>query len=290
MPTLWINNLPYSYETDGKYGSAYDIAFLGDDIYTVGEIITDTNIKKLVIWKNFKIFAELPFIGEARGSAIAINEKTGDIYVITDTVQTDQNYVISSKVFLWKNGVSTELSNATYSCAHDIEIYNNDVYIVGEILSQNSQRATLWKNGAITYLTDGKKRNDAFAITIVNNDVFIAGREADRDGIYTAKYWKNGVETNLTNGKDSALASSIGVIGNDIYIGGYENYYAKIWKNGIATIQGNEGEGAINSLAVFDDMIYSVGNYSFINQSQVMWDSKIIFKASGCNFQKIYIR
>ncbi|MBS1919507.1 MAG: hypothetical protein JST17_04560 [Bacteroidetes bacterium] len=108
-----------------------------------------------------------------------------------------------------------------------------DIYVAG---SENGQ-AKYWKNGQEVLLNSQSYESDATSITVVGNDVYVAGSEGDffMYGKNKAKYWKNGQEVLLT-GPTGAGATSIAVSGNDVYVAGWEYYgnktVAKYWKNG----------------------------------------------------------
>ena len=109
-----------------------------------------------------------------------------------------------------------------------------DVYFCGHI----GEVATYWKNGKVTYLTDGKNRAFATAIKVIGDDIYVAGIEF-KDYLPVAKYWKNEIATSLTDGSSDVFVNDIIIVGNDIYVVGYENYHsisvATYWKNGVAT-------------------------------------------------------
>lgn len=134
-----------------------------------------------------------------------------------------------------KNGSSSELAFN----------YEYTVYVIGtELYKKDSQgydiyRAKLWKNNIATLLTDGSYSAVVSAITVVGNDVYVAGTIWSSAGSRVT-YWKNGVATSITGGSTAgARANGIVVNGNDVYIVGWENdgkvSIAKYWKNGVAT-------------------------------------------------------
>lgn len=103
-----------------------------------------------------------------------------------------------------------------------------DVYIAGV----EDYKAIYWKNGVATILNN--LNSTAVAITVVGNDVYVAGSVPAPDGKSTVPvYWKNGVINYLGKGQ----ASGIAVIGNDVYVAGSGSYgisSAICWKNGVA--------------------------------------------------------
>lgn len=112
-----------------------------------------------------------------------------------------------------------------------------DVYVAGISSGAGGyHRATYWKNGMATYLTDITSFADALAITVHANDVYVAG-VALVNGDSTAVYWKNGVMVKLTDNTTSSLATAISVIGSDVYVAGFMKNFngypiATYWKNG----------------------------------------------------------
>lgn len=104
--------------------------------------------------------------------------------------------------------------------------------------------ATFWRGATAVSLTDGTKDAYATGITMVGNDVYVAGYEVTGVNTAMVKYWKNGTATNLTDGTKGAEAKSIAVAGSDVYVAGFENNaagipVAKYWKNGTAVLLSN---------------------------------------------------
>ena len=238
VPRLWINSNIYNYENNGNGGIANDMAFLGSEIYTVGWIYnTDGSFKTHVVWKNSKILTELTNTGFPVPFAIATNENNNDIYVVGLEQQPGE----WAKAKIWKNGIKSSISTTDGAMPFDIEIRNNIVYIVGCIPQSNIDIAVVWKNGIPTFLTDGTHDAVATSLTIINDDIYVAGKEKSSNGNYIAKYWKNGEATNLTDGTFDALTTTIVVKNNIVYVAGSEyntngKQVAKYWKNGVQKI------------------------------------------------------
>jgi hypothetical protein len=140
----------------------------------------------------------------------------------------------------WRNSEEFELTVAqstTLSSANSIYVVGEDVYIAGNEVSNDIGRAVYWKNGSITYLTDGKIDSYANAIFVFENNVYIAGGSLSGEESI-AKYWKNGIEIILGKG---GYSSSMYVIDNDVYVAGErfnsfdKEWYSTFWKNGNAT-------------------------------------------------------
>ena len=148
--------------------------------------------------------------------------------------------------------VTLIVSIAFISCNKDDDfIYNpqtGDVYVAGYIHNaQEIDVATVWKNGKLHHLTDGKQNACANSVYVSGGDVYVAGYESYTQEINVAKLWKNGKPQNLTEGTRYAAANSVFVSDGNVYVAGYEasgqeytdrsgayRYIAKLWKNGVA--------------------------------------------------------
>jgi hypothetical protein len=296
VPRLWIENNffynhVYNYENEGNGGRADDMAFLGNDIYTVGSIYnSDGSSYRHVVWKNSTIITELTNIGFSSPFSIAVNEKTKDIYV----VGLEQLPGEWTKVKIWKNGIKSSLSDNDFATPFDIKIKNNDIYVVGWLFQDNIDIAVIWKNGIPTYLTNGKNHAVATSITIIDNDIYVAGTEENSSGNRVAKYWKNGIATSLTDGAFDATATTIAVDKKDVYVGGSEynlngKEVAKYWKNGVPNILSNGIEdGGIKSSVIVDNIFYSIG---YNNVSANLWyGNNIQFSSNSSSFSSIIVR
>jgi hypothetical protein len=120
--------------------------------------------------------------------------------------------------------------------------------------------AKIWKNTIPQALNDGTHSAGANAITIVGNDIYVAGYESDGTK-NIATVWKNGVATQLTNGEATAIVVS----GNDVYVGGQEETssftsIAKLWKNGVETVLSDSSDYCfVTSMALSARGVYEVG-------------------------------
>jgi hypothetical protein len=296
-PSLWINNNVYSLEDLGYGGRAFDMVFVGNDIYTVGYInqLSNTNHHKLVVWKNFEVETELTNWlpnGYSYKYSIAVNENNNDIYVAGREQLEGQ----LPKAKIWKNGVSSSLTDNNGTNSFDIEINNNDIYVVGcEPDANNIEKAVVWKNGIPTYLTDGTHNAVAQSITIIGNDIYISGREENTTGKYIAKYWKNGVVTNLTDGTNDAAANSIKVDEGNVFVGGFEinsngKHVAKYWKNGEPNIlTDGMDNGSVYSLSVFNNTVYTVG-FNYTNIATLWANKNNKLSLQNNNFSAVIIR
>ncbi|MNV82139.1 hypothetical protein D3C71_1758540 [compost metagenome] len=74
----------------------------------------------------------------------------------------------------------------------------------------------------------------AKAISVSDNDVYVAGFERNPEGVNIAVSWKNGQPTRLTDGKEGAGVSAMSVSAQDVYVAGYLEGKATYWKNGNA--------------------------------------------------------
>jgi hypothetical protein len=223
------------------YPSANGITLSGNDVYTVGSAYINSFQKKVPIyWKNqdnaIKIETYSSNHGEGRDIAVVGN----DVYIAGTTF--DHIRGAGSPPCYWKNGMPTFLyaiAPSLNGVAKSIFVSGSDVHVVGECYPAGSAAsvgwAVYWKNGVPTELAPSDKISEANCVTVVGNDVYIAGALSYPDGQRHAAYWKNGIPVVLNQAPStiSSTAIAITVYENDIYV--VENrsvdsaYY---WKNG----------------------------------------------------------
>lgn len=211
------------------------------DVYVAGTAKELYNTGVAAYWKN-GTFSVLD-----RGySASAIAVSNGDVYIAGCTLNSG-NF---STATYWKNGKPVPLffnPNET-SYATSIAIHDDTAYIAGWDWQNTSPtffaHAHYWKCSAnnITdvplYDSDVVSAN-ANAIVYSNDNVYIAGSQANDNFYSVSKYWINNFNkaTTLTKGS-FAECNGIAVQGNDVYLAGADgcpNYEcsttAKLWKN-----------------------------------------------------------
>ena len=123
---------------------------------------------------------------------------------------------------------------------------------------------------------------EAWAVTVVGVDVFVAGYERNSSGYRVAKIWKNAIATSLSDGTKNAFISAISVSPTDIYAVGYEDNgveeFAKVWKNGAMTSLVTNGIGsAARSIFISGNDIHISGFVKVANGNSraVIWTNGI---------------
>ena len=184
------------------------------DVYISG---TDNDNHKAVYWKN-GIKAILSPNSNLTSSAKSIYvTDTGDVYVAGEVDEGSGTNGIISRGVYWKNGEQTILSSSDkITQTHSIYVANNKVYVCGAEkyanVVQSKWSAVYWEGPTKFDLTGGNESR-ARQIIVVDNDVYIAGKEKETS-INKAVYWKNGIKTTLTDGSSTALANGIAITSN----------------------------------------------------------------------------
>ncbi len=152
---------------------------------------------------------------------------------------TPKVYIVGSysdnTAVLWVDGKQQDLTDGgIVAVANDVYVTENkDIYIVGWDTPDNTgnTRAIIWKNGEMSYLSDGRKNVQAKSVFVYGEDVYVAGNEV---GVANKVIlWKNGVQTILPSSYDYAEVGSMTISETgDIYVAGYDNGPV-IWKNGV---------------------------------------------------------
>ncbi len=161
-----------------------------------------------------------------------------------------------------------------------------DIYVAGDY----NDASVYWKNGEIVYLTKPESFSHASAITVSDNDVYVAGyvllpnKNPEPNGpkpakgelvvvdtgsnhykptIAVALYWKNNKPVMLTDSTADTETTGIAVSGHDVYVSGFEyngkktdetdhgrKAVAKYWKNGVAVVL-TDGSHEARALSIF---------------------------------------
>ncbi len=194
--TIWKNGVATHISNGINNATATSVFVHGTDVYIAG---TDGFGSK--IWKN--------------GIASAINgiDAPNAIYISGSDIYVaghSNNGSTQDIAMMWKNGVSTALTNGIkYADAKSIFVSGTDVYVTGfenSGTSLNPIVAKIWKNGSEIILTGANAEGNS--VTISDGNVYVAGT-ANLTATGIARFWKNGVATNLSNTGNNAVAYSI---------------------------------------------------------------------------------
>jgi hypothetical protein len=177
----------------------------------------------------------------------------------------------------WKNGNPTFLTDGTKdAAAYAITLNGRDIYVAGE----EDHCLKYWKNGIEFVLTSKQDEHSSRAngITVVGDDVYVAGYIANTSGIKVAAIWKNRTVIELSDGINDAMANSVAVLNNDVYVVGNENIgvsnklplklfqsirktVAVYWKNGtLNTLTDGQYDASAESITIADSNMYISGN------------------------------
>lgn len=207
---------------------------IGPDVY----VTSNSPSGKVTVWKNGAATA----LGFGQPGGVFVNGN--DVYVAGGS-DPNNNY----QAVGWKNGASLNLISATGSSfASSIVVSGADVYVVGDQQAGNTAitSATVWKNGAPTYLTDANtvsdiNRNNSNSMVVSGSDVYVAGFYINKDPHSSANavacYWKDGALNVVPSTSLECRANSVAVSGTDVYVVGYGYFsgqrQAVYWKNGV---------------------------------------------------------
>ncbi|GEO12144.1 hypothetical protein [Segetibacter aerophilus] len=251
--TYWKNSVPVDLSDPSiTYPTAKGITLSGGNLYTLGGAYIN-NFDKFVpiYWKNQDAAIKMPTYSSDDGLARAICVSGTDVYIAGSASDLATGYGSSPPCY-WKNGKMTFLHLLSPSSekgfANSIYVSGPDIYVVGEVYPLGSGSgpgwAVYWKNGVPIELTPPGQISVANCVTIVGNDVYIAGGIAGPNRLTRATYWKNGVPTQLDS--TYSVANSITVFENDVYVAGNRGVgTALYWKNGTPIILGRGRANAI---------------------------------------------
>ncbi|WP_342083988.1 hypothetical protein [Dyadobacter sp. OTU695] len=193
------------------------------------------------------------FLSSCSSKRVSPIEPEPDIYVTgTEGINSD------SKVVYWKNGQSFDLPSPSHQFAFigatGIAVSGGDVHVIGSgYLSAGIQGfGTYWKNGVISNVLPGGIPTSFDDITVVGDDVYIAGAVYDPFNIHVPAYWKNGVAI-IGNETDLGTMTGISVSGGDVHTCGFTQNQigpvAKYWRNG-SEVNLSKSKNVTNALAI----------------------------------------
>ena len=210
-PTYWKNSTRITLSDDG---SARSIFVSGTDVYVAGS--DDYNAFHVpTYWKNqvpthlqHQPVSTYDYYYEY-GVCSSIFVSGADVYLSGTESYIEGSGWGASGGNYWKNGKATILWPVPRSSSEPNSIFvsKGNVFIAGATNNGDLNYATYWKNGTATQLpADG---NSAFAlgISVLENDIYVAGYEFLYTGTARATLWKNGVPTILSD--SSGFATGI---------------------------------------------------------------------------------
>lgn len=164
------------------------------------------------------------------------------------------------------------------SCSSDDQPALKRVTYVAGIARETSDgndRAALWKDGVVQYLTPANRVGEAYDVLINGKDVHVVGFESNANGINEARHWKNGVNQTLNiNTTVPTYALDMCLYNGDLYVLGRVGGAVKYWKNGVLNDLANMPSG-VGTEGIF---VTSYGVYvSFIENGLIkVWHDGVI--------------
>lgn len=237
----------------------------------------------------------------ANGTATSNNVNLNTIAACGNSLNTNGVYItggIDDRAVFWKDGVVTFLTAVPanpnkFAYGSRILVYNNDVYVLGaeydSTVNGNVGTIKLWKNGALTNITNGTTDAEGYGLDVYNGDVYICGAERVGNN-YIGKIWKNGIATLLPKDTfDFVDPSGIKIINGDIYVSGMGSRTipntgttekALYWKNGVINYLSNSGSTNVGTSGIFvnNTDVYITGYENIAGQpasTSVFWKNNV---------------
>jgi hypothetical protein len=240
--TIWKNGVPIYIESNGKYSHANVITVVNNEVYIGGDISGVATI-----WKNGVPNSNIMTPPAPTFSTVeAISVSNNIIYASISTSKTSggslPNYDYRTKIV--KDGLVYDFTKgSSYEDIKSLYTTKSDVYVAGYAQINGFYKATLWKNGVATTLSDEKGVISMNAICVINNDCYVGGYTTIFDNSTpnpvkignNVTIWKNGLPTYLINDNDLgsvAKVCDLKAVGNDVFALVEVKGKLSIWKNG----------------------------------------------------------
>ena len=207
----WINGVDQlNQDILGTYMS--DICVSGNDVYILGYTNNTIKYRKNGVQVNV-LTSTSNYLYAAAIKAIGNN-----VYI---------TYKENGEVKLWKNGVITTLSNgSTSQDLKNLEVYNNDVYVLADETNNGNRIIKYWKNGIQNNIATSNNLIISYHIKANNFGVVVGGTNNNKAG-----YWKNNVFYDLSVPNVASFNFATNILDNDVFNVVSENGKAKFFKN-----------------------------------------------------------
>lgn len=208
------------------------------------------------------------------------NVKTNDVFIAGYKFNWNPPEPMINVPTLWKNSVAERLSDN--GMALSVYCSDGDVYVAGYTGPDIDPRATIWKNGTATILSD--QYSEAHSVFVLNDDVYVAGFAGEDHSKAIAILWKNGSANILSD--LYSIAYSVFVSGDEYYVAGGDNYQgglfqAALWdKNGKTILSDNIS--VARSVFVANGVVYVAGrDYDGEHSLATLWRNGSVKILSG---------
>lgn len=267
VPCYWKNDtrtdLPVLYDTEDAYAEA--IYVQGGIVYTAGSCSTSAIDLFFVpcYWRD-DTRIDLPTIDPILGGkATAIYATPGAVFTGGHSLNPDG---ISYTPCYWLNETRIDLPVLGGSgFVEAIQVVGSTIYTAGV----SDAVPCYWVNDTLIILpvSEVGRIGWAYAIKVIEDDVYVAGFVENTDGDLVPCFWVNGERTDLSD--TIGVAYGIDVVGNDVYTAGpnypysYSTDFAPYyWKNrirvGMPVIDATRPAEA-HGVQVVENTIYTAG-------------------------------
>lgn len=239
VPLYWKNGKEtrLSMPDSVHLAEIHNITVNNNSVYVIGMIFGPHKASN-VYWKDTDMPVQPQQLQDFDVNAVAVNgtevDIAGDTYIAAISGTTS--------AYL-KGDVIQPSTDNLRGKALSIALDGSDIYTAGYTIDTKLCKATYWKNGVPTYITNGSSNENIYAMALKDQAVYTAGH-ITANGKVVATCWKNttpyanlALEANTT----SSDATGIAVVGdgNDVYVSGYiyngTSSKAVSWKNGVKT-------------------------------------------------------
>ncbi len=268
VPCYWKNDtrtdLPVLYDTEDAYAEAIYVE--GNIVYTAGSCSVDPIDLFFVpcYWKN-DVRIDLPTIDPILGGkATAIYATPGAVFTGGYSVNPESPGFIPC---YWINETRVDLPTLGpgIGFVEAIQVVGSTIYTAGV----SNEVPCYWVNDTLIILpvSEVGRPGWAYAIKVVEDDVYVAGSIENTDGEIVPCFWVNGNRTDLSDLYGTAYG--IDVVGKDIYTAGINYPYPMsitdgpyYWKNrirvGLPVIDATRPAEA-HGIQVMENTIYTAG-------------------------------
>ncbi len=190
VATYWDNGVRNEIATGISEAVALDIYH--DELY-IACYLNVANIRIPFYWQDGQVVQLSTGLYDTQISDIVVVE--GQVYTCGHSLNSSNGNWIAK---YWKNDTHYQLTDGTQSAgAFSIAVQDEEVIVVGTIGSNTDSNAYLWRNGSLSFLSEGYGFY-ANNVEVHQEDVYITAAPFESNA--TSLLWKNGQSQDIPEG------------------------------------------------------------------------------------------
>jgi hypothetical protein len=251
---LWVNGIANPFYASNHYTTALNITLHQQEPYVLIYEEKSAGLGSLILWNKGATRALTNIDQPFQGQGLAIHQE--QVYAVG--IRRDSPSVGKAFSFIQQQIYYLPTQNQIHSSATDVLSIGGHVYVSGvERMPNQFLRALYWKNGQMTYASDGAFNAYVNSIWVDKGDGLVGGYvTTSPNNITSATVWRNQQPIYLSDHHTNCSVLDFAIYLNDLYAVGYKYVDGKgmqphMWKNQTSqTLEGSAYTGSFNKIII----------------------------------------